>query len=318
MDEMTHDRCSELLGEHVRGELPADLAGEVRAHLEGCAECRAEEQAVLALASPEPGLDDMERTRLHRALAQELFTAPANADLAGGPGDGGWRRWVVPALGSAAAVLVAALVLTGGFLGGGDDSESSQAGRSSAEVESFGGLEDSSDADAGAGGGAGGGGASEALSGPGRAQDVTTEAASSGTTMYEGDGPQPEFDADAGALTSEELAELGRTSPLFRSFADRYAAADVSTLREEFTRRLADSAGGVSAQVRRCADTLPADEPLLPAYGAKARYEGRDALVLGFVTTDAGSPSLDRYLMWVWAKGSCRQPIDTLFERIDR
>jgi hypothetical protein len=57
---------------------------------------------------------------------------------------------------------------------------------------------------------------------------------------------------------------------------------------------------------------------LLPAYGAKARYEGRDALVLGFVTTDAGSPALDRYLMWVWAKGSCRQPIDTLFERIDR
>ncbi len=54
-----------------------------------------------------------------------------------------------------------------------------------------------------------------------------------------------------------------------------------------------------------------------PSCGSVAEYDGTRALVLGFVTSDPGSPKLDRYLMWVWELDECEQPIDTVFERIE-
>jgi hypothetical protein len=309
---MTHERCSELLGEYVRGELPRDVAGEVRAHLTECADCRAEEQVVVALAEP-PGasLDDLDRARLHRALAQELFPAtPANAEVAGTP-EVRWKRWIAPALASAAAVLIVLLVVTGGIFGSGGDSADMGAAGSGASLEMAGGGTDSGTADRFEGAG---GGSAASTKAKGGNQELSV--ASGAQAAYDADGPAPEFDPDAGPLTPDGLASIGRESALFRSFASTYTVADVDGLRDTFLRRLVDSSGPASGQARRCAETLPEEEPILPAYGATGTYDGHDALVLGFVTNDAGSASLDRYLMWVWAKGSCKQPVDTLFERI--
>jgi hypothetical protein len=303
MAEMTHERCSELLRAYVAGDLPRDEDEAVRSHLDGCPDCRAEEGALLALTAAEEPLDDIERARLHRALARELFPEPANRDVATPP-DARWKRWVAPALGSAAAVLVALLVITGGGLSGSDDEGAAQSG---------GGELESSEAAIGANDGGGGG---KGANGPGRTKDHSVSVAS-GSSAYDGDGPEPQFHAGAGELSAEELSEIGRTSDLFLNFSDRYSVDDVSSLRPEFLRRLASAAGPDSDQVRDCAATLPDDEPILPAYGATGTYDDRDALVLGFVTNDAGSSSLDRYLMWVWTKGECSQPIDTLFERIE-
>jgi hypothetical protein len=311
MDEpMTHERCSELLRGYVRGELAGDVADEVRAHLAGCADCRAEEAAAAALVEAPEVMDDVERARLHRALAQELFASAANADVAAaGAAEPPWRRWIVPALGSAAAVLVVVLVLASGGISitGGEDAD--QGGSAPAGIDR---LEEGADRaeDAGAGGG------SEAF-GTTEEEEMELEDAEPDAARAVAAGPRPEFDADAGTLTVPELSATGRSSDLFRSFAARYTLADVPALDDEFLKVLARAAGTAGSDVRKCAATLPQDGTLLPAYGALGEYEGEDALVVGFVTSDAASAALDRYLMWIWPRDSCRQPIETLFEEID-
>lgn len=312
MAEMTHEMCSEQLHAYVAGDLARDDAEAVRAHLDECSDCRAEEQAVAALAArPDEPLTDLERGRLHRALSRELFSPRANEDVATPAPGTPWKRWIAPALGSAAAVLVALLVVTGGLTGGGDDSASQGAADGGGTDAS---LESSGDAVEPAGGG--GGSAAREKDKPTQDQALSAAAGEAGSAYNR--GPQPQFDADAGTLSAEELSSIGRRSDLFREFAATYTVDDARDLRGRFLRRLASESGAASTQVRECAATLPQDEPILPAYGATGKYGDRDALVLGFVTNDASSSSLDRYLMWVWTKGSCRTPVDTLFERIDR
>lgn len=308
MDEvMTHERCSELLAGYVRGELPAAQAEEVRTHLAGCEGCRAEERAVAALtAVDEPPMDDVERARLHRGLAQELFAPRANADVAGaapGAARREWTRWVAPAVASA-AVLVGALVIATG--GGTDDT---------AELSI---QEPNRLANEGSGDDSAGGSAPAAEAQPDRSRALSGAASSEESAFdLEDSGPQPVFLANAGSLDARDLSAAGRRGEPFASFVKSYFPRDARGLYEPFLRALASVAGGAGPQVEECAATLPQDGTLLPAYGALARYEGEDALVLGFVTSDPGSERFDRYLMWVWARGSCRQPIDTLFEHVD-
>ncbi|MDQ4024052.1 MAG: zf-HC2 domain-containing protein [Actinomycetota bacterium] len=308
---MTHERCSELLRSYAGGDLSRDDAESVRAHLEECADCRAEEAAIGALmaAAGEP-LTELERARLHRALSQELFPGRANDDVATQGRAPGWKRWIVPAMSSAAAVLAALLVITGGLLGSGDDEASVglDGGGSQLSTEAAG--ENQIESTGGGGGSGAGGGA------PTKDRALSAASGEAGTA-YDSAGPQPRFDADAGELSPEDLSAIGRSSDLFENFSDHYTVDDVEGLREPFLRRLVRSSGDAAGQVSRCAATLPQEEPILPAYGATGRYDGRDALVLGFVTNDAGSRALDRYLMWVWTKGECRTPVHTLFERID-
>ena len=306
-DAMTHETCSELLPRYVRGELAAEQSEEVRTHLETCDDCRAEERAAIALlSSDEPPMDDVERARLHRALAQELFAARANADVAGAATAPAreWTRWMAPAL-AAAAVLAGALVIATG--GGTDDA--ADLGLSAPEREELG--DDAGDA-AESGGGAG----FDAETRPHRSRAVRGTAATQESALAPA-GPQPVFVANAGSVAADDLSELGRSGEPFRSFVESYAPEDGPDLYAGFLRGLAREAGGARREVEQCAATLPQDGTLLPAYAALARYEGKDALVLGFVTSDPGSESFDRYLMWVWARDSCRQPIDTLFEEVD-
>lgn len=309
---MTHDRCSELLRGYVRGELPGELADEVRDHLATCGDCRAEHRAVMALgvgdASDARPLDDVERARLHRGLAQELFVARANSDVAGaGSGERRWVRWLAPAA-AAAAVLAGVLVMTVG--GGVDDStvaplsqEGDQEGGADAAVEdSSSALEDGGKPDRH------------------RANSSAVTSSQAAGTGGEGSGfsapePRPVFDREGGTITSAELSEIGRGHP-FDEFAGAYAPEDGPGLYDRSLEALKDEAGGVGAQIDECATTLPHDGSLVPVYATVGRYDGRDAVVVGFVTSDPGSRKLDRFLMWVWEIDDCEQPVDTLFGRI--
>lgn len=313
MDEMTHERCSELLHAHARGELERDLDDRVRAHLAACGECRAEERAVAALAAPAPAMDEFERARLHRSLTQELFSAPANADVAGAAGPRSWRRWIAPAAGAAALVAGIAFVgLAGGLSGSDEETGGSGLSRVGAPARDADGADElESESDAGAGGSGSGGGVA------GRPEPAAEAGQAESRAGLADGGPAPEFDGDAGTLTTRALSETGRSGDVFTSFAATYTAADVEGLAEDFVGRLARSAGEAGADVRACGGTLPDDATILPAYGALGEYAGEDVLVIGFVTTESGGP-LDRYLMWIWARGSCAQPIDTLVGGIDR
>lgn len=306
MDEMTHDRCSELLGSYVRGELPPEEARAVAAHLAGCGECRVEERAVAALgAAPDvDALTDVERARLHRGLAQELFKPRANADVAGvAPVAQRWSRWAAPALASAAVIAAIVVVTTGG--GGSDET----AGLSAPAVEEPNGTEDALEAEAGTGGGGAGRGTRA------RADDskpLGAKAEQGEFDMASG-GPQPAFYEDFGDLSRSALVDLGN----FRSFAGAYSPEDAPGLYGPFLDRIKKEAAGARPEVDECAATIPQDGKLIPVYGVAGEYDDRDALALGYVTSDPDSDELNRYLIWVWARDDCGHPIDTFFEKID-
>jgi hypothetical protein len=307
MDEMTHDRCSELLGPYVRGELPPDDAAEVRAHLDGCDDCRLEERAIAALVEETPLLDDVERARLHRALTQELGTAPANADVAAPvAGAPTWTRWIGPAAGAAAAVAALAFFALGGLTGGSDDTAEGGSGQlrvgaPAREEDTFEGA-----------GGAGGGSAADAV----EAAEPEPQRGELETAALGGRSTDPVFDRDAESLDADHLADTGRAGDPFTSFASTYSVEEGEGLRDEQLARLARAAGAAAPDVRACARTMPDDPTVVAVYGATGDYGGRDALVLGFVTTESGE-RFDRYLMWVWARGECEQPIDTLIGDIE-
>ena len=296
---MTHDRCSELLGGYVRGELSPEDTRFVREHLAGCEDCRAEERSAGALATGAEvnALTDLERARLHRGLAQELFKPRANADVAGA-GSNRWTRWVAPAV-AAAAVLAAIVVMTTG--GGSDDEVAQEFGAPALEAEP-------SVADDAAGGGGG------AASG-GETRGSRALSADAGQESFDltGGNPRPAFYPDFGVLTPGALEEIGD----FRMFAGSYSPSDGPELYGPFLDRIEKEAVGIGPEIEECAATLPQDGSIIPVYGVVGEYDDRDALALGFVTNDPGSKMLDRYLVWVWAREDCSQPIDTFFEKID-
>lgn len=64
-----HDRCSELLGPYLRGELDPASSREVGEHLDGCDPCRSELTALEALAATEPPpLSELQKARLRQSL----------------------------------------------------------------------------------------------------------------------------------------------------------------------------------------------------------------------------------------------------------
>lgn len=302
---MTHDRCSELLGSFVRGDLPPEDARAVREHLAGCELCRAEHRAVATLATGDtPAMDDVERARLHRGLAQELFKPRANADVAASKRTTPrWARWVAPAF-ATAAVLAGIFVMA---TGGGSDDEAAQLSAEAPAAEDAqerGGLDTASRGD-------GGGGSSGDESTKESSNALSAQAGPETSFDAAGD-PTPAFYGDAGRLSSRDLVGLGD----FRTYAAAYSPADSFALYDPFLKEIASAAGDAGREVQECGATLPPDGGLIPVYGAVGEYDDGDVLVLAFVTSDPGSEELDRYLIWVWARGDCDQPIDTFFERI--
>jgi anti-sigma factor RsiW len=118
---MNHERCSESLGAWLRGELPASEAEEVAAHVEECADCARERDALgLLLALDVEPLVEEERARLERAvLAQRRAEV-----IAWAPTRPSWRARLAPALGAAALIaLVAVGAVYVGLDGGADEDQ---------------------------------------------------------------------------------------------------------------------------------------------------------------------------------------------------
>ena len=106
MNELTHDRCSELLGAFASDELDARDRPMVQAHLSSCRECSSELAAIEALRGAEVvPMTGVERDRLTSAVKAAVMT-PAR------PGwSVRWGRKAAPALGAVALVTIVAVAV---------------------------------------------------------------------------------------------------------------------------------------------------------------------------------------------------------------
>jgi hypothetical protein len=300
MTEITHERCSELLAGHQRGELEPDDASAVERHLAGCEECRAELAGLRALFAPGDFdlLRDDERSRLRAAVTEEARLTPARVHELPARRRF-WERHAGQIVGAAASIVVilfAVLVVWGGLQGGGDDDGEGQAG-----------------------GEGGGGDAATAENAPTTSQGPLPHFALAELAPQAAEDEAEEQDAAARSLrnletrsahTEKSIRRLGESGPIFRNFMESYSTDDASGLADEFLRQLASAAPEpeVGDQVFECRAELPEDDPerpLLPAYATVAEFNGEESLVLGFVTTDGTNTELNRYSIFVWPIGDC-------------
>ena len=300
MTEITHDRCSELLGGYRRGELDPDDAAAVERHLAGCEECRTELAGLLALtAGPdlEP-LGDDERRRLREAVAREGRLVPATVHEFPAARRTIWERHAGQIVGAAASIVAILFAYVVFGLPASDD--------------------------AGEGEGAGGGGEDAAT--------LDTEEAPAA-----GSGPQPVFvlpevqtEEESGqdqaaeeersartltdfqnksAFTESSIRRLGEVGPIFREFMEAYTTDDAD-LAEDFLNQLGSEAPDDSLrdQILECGASLLEDDPerpLLPAFATVADFNDQESLILGFVTTDGTTSELGRFSIFVWPVGDC-------------
>jgi hypothetical protein len=294
---LEHDRCSELLGPLLRGELSEQDAISVEEHIAGCEECRAERRGLEALTSA-PGvmkvsaepLSEIERARLHRAIADAL---PASRTVVSEPPKP-WGARIAPYLGAAAAVILVVFGATQINLGGSDD-DGAESGAAS--------LDSSTE---------GGGGGD-------RAGDTEGIASQGGAVAAEdAPAPGPSFDADAGVIERSSLRDFGSEDVLFKSFAQTYQVEDAEELKTEYLRMLAtdDSArelSDASDGITECGNQIltQQDNPTLPAYAGYGELEKQDVLMMGFVYSAADSGPLDKFMLWVWPRGDCSIPTES-------
>lgn len=282
MSEISHERCSELLGAYVAGRLDASEQAAVDEHVSSCADCAAELVAVRALSSPhDEALTEHERARLERGIAWELGDMiPARGERS--------RTWtrVAQALGAAALLAIVGVGVVQLGTGGGGENASTAAGN-----------------------------------GGGKAQNDSVRGSAGGSTAETGANADlapiahPVFQRHTLALTDKKLAHLGKSSEQFHSFTE-FSSAEADRLQNDYVDELANEAPTSSQgdQVRRCSDQVFASTgsySLLPAYAAGARLDGKDALVLGFAWTDRPKGPLDKYMLWVWPVADCSDvPLD--------
>lgn len=288
MDEMTHERCSELLRAYTRNELEAEQARAVEAHLAGCSDCASEHRALLALEQVEPDpLTEIERARMRRVVLNEAVPIP-DAD-ASRPSPAPTRGRLLPLLGAAAVVLLAAVFAYTGLgdmgLGGSDE------GATTAEPEVQ--LnEEAADGD-------------------------TVDAAGGVEELSEGAGasrakapPLPSFRPSIGEVDSIRLNRLGRRGLPLVVFSRAYTVEDVPRLRDRYVELMADEAPTArAAQLRECIAGITSNFPnALPAYSAVGEFAERprrEVLVAAFAWTDEPEGPLDQSMVWAWPLGSC-------------
>jgi anti-sigma factor RsiW len=284
---MDHERCSELLLPYVKGELEAADREQVDRHLRSCDTCRKEKVALEELLAVEMSpMTAGERKSLHATVADRLSSASPDREVISAPGRGaGWSTRAAPVLG-AVALIALAVVFAAGLLSGGDVKEAGIQG-------SPGRLQDEAD---GTEGGAGGGA-------PKAAPDEE---------LVEQGAPAPHFERDAKDITRSALSKLPENEPAFDVVAG-VTRNKAGTLGESYTSALSDQApADARAQVRECSESVAASQgTVVPTYGAEGEYRGEDALLVGFVSGSDGGP-LNRYMLWLWPKGSCDVPLEYL------
>lgn len=299
MNEMTHERCSELLRAFVSDELDTGVSDDVRHHLAGCEECRLELTALEAMAGPaiEP-LNGTERDTLTQAVRAAISTPP-RATFAERFG----RRFA-PAVGAVAFIAIAII----GFVILPRSNDSPQE-ISAPQLQT---ANEAADDDA-AGGGVD------------RSTSTTMEADSGAGSTGSGTGAGTTSDtADHGqaapALNSAKEAGVGFTLEGRMAFeVQRQSFArhglDVRSLvprgvpqgevADAFAYDLADSApnGRIARLVRDCSERTVSTSPH-PLIPTSAAYYSDDVLVISFVWLESSTTSLN-YEIWGWTNGRC-------------
>ena len=300
---MRHEEVSEVLVDYARGDLDAATKASVDEHLSGCRICAAELKAVSVLHLEQAPLSDAERSRLHRAVAEQVGPSPARQSPLR---RARWAARVAPALGAAALVALGVVGALGLITGEGGDE---LGGRSGAE-------------DGGALTGVGdGGGDQGAASKHRRARGADKDGAQAEGVEESSEAGDPEaasiagaleptFDPTTAPLTERDLSALARKTgyDAFDSSGAPNRMANREVLLVEQLSRMAPKA--VRGQVRSCARSVTSrgQEQLFATFGTLTEVDDRPSLVLGFIWP---GPPQDRtgYMLWAWPRGSCEEPL---------
>ena len=293
MTEITHERCSELLGPYSSGRLDDAARGAVDAHLATCPDCSRELAGLTALRAGE--VEPM------TGPEREVITAAVRAAVLGGTKPSWsatwserWGRRMAPALGAAALVAIAVV----GYVSfRSDDGEAPAVGAATQEVDrsTNATVEDADAETLGTSKEAG-----EPAADTAQSQDMQIKAG----TGTGGVAPK-RIAAPIAVIIEERFARAAFTPDLF-------ASRDASTTRN-------GGAGGVGApdtllyaaddpalqsRVEECARTVIESSPyaLTPRYAA--HFPDDDILVLGFVWRDEVSGALNFELRG-WRGASC-------------
>jgi hypothetical protein len=277
-NELSHDRCSELLSAFAAGELDSEETVRVESHVRDCVECAAELRAVMALRAGDEPLTELERARLRRGISASFgdVIAPERAPSR-------LKARLTAALGAAALLAIFGVAVVSLGTGGGD-----------------------SDSGAALSEGDGGGGQVRGRAGEEDTNQAVADAAAPAP-------PRPTYQRNAGRLSTKKLRNLGEDSDALAAFESAYTVADATELRDRYISAVAGQADApVDDLIVACAREVYEQQPYaaLLAYAGEGKLDGRDALVLGFAWTDQASGPLDRFMLWTWSLSSCDEVID--------
>jgi hypothetical protein len=306
MNGIDHERCSELLGPHLRGELDAGEARSVADHLASCTECRDERRALEALLSGGPeepeGLTDVDRARLHRSVWDEVRPEPARPKRSLG-------SRLAPFVGAAALVALIAVGIVSGGTGGDDADGGGESGSADMSTEISGN-------DSGATGGEEPAAEeSEARNG----DEEVTDAVEEETNLSAADpGSSPYFEQEAGIFSQARFRLIGRGGP-FTNYAEKFDAARATEIQADYFGLLERAAPPEVGDVRPCAERAAAEfgNTALAGYGGTGTYEGAAALVLGFAYS-SNAEDVDTWGFAILDESDCRRIIEVFSGRIGR
>jgi hypothetical protein len=294
-----HATCSRLLPSFLAGE-SGDDAPAISEHLRGCAECRAERAGLEMLLAPVEPPTEGERAQLRAAVRGATFamgdgSSPQPGEPVRDPGASGpprspaqsrrpaqsrgpgnqrhsrrERRWLTPALGAAAAVLL----IAGGIALLGHQSPGFKSANSS-----------------------------------GRAADRAAGAAAPSPGDVKGFvGAQPASTPSFYPSPLEGVGQISRrAAPLLTAFAHAYDGKQARSMGPPFLARLTKGApSSLRRQILRCGGRVLAHDPsALPAFGAVARVRQGQALALVFSSSPSLRDPLSRFHLYAWPLGSC-------------
>ena len=289
MTEITHERCSELLGPYSSGRVDDTARADVDAHLATCPDCSRELAGLTALRAGE--IEPM------TGPEREVITAAVRAAVLGGAKPSWaehWGRRLAPALGAAALVAIAVI----GYVSfQTDDSRVPAAGTATqdedrstdvtaedAEAETFGASKE----------------AGEPAADAAHSQDMQIKAGTGTDALAPGRAGAP-----IAVVVEEGFARTAFTPDLFAPRDARTTKnAGGSGLAARDTFLFAADDPVLQSRVEECARTVTETSPypLTPTYAA--HFPDDDILVLGFVWRDEVSGTLNFELRG-WRGESC-------------
>jgi hypothetical protein len=305
MKEMTHDRCSELLGAFASGKLDENERAAVAGHLSSCPDCSLELAAIEALAGPDlVAMTGPERDQLDRAVRDAVIT-PAR------PGwSERWGRRAAPALGAMALLAIVAMAIV------------SLPGDDAADTPATTGVEDTAGIDRGT--------EAETKAEPLPASEGgDQEAATLESSDAVGGGAATGAGGDAGfegqgAPGATSLRAIAGTTVSDQSFA--VAGLDLGTLVPPRSPKqvnnlnysvepLADSAPNerVADLIRTCSERAISNSLVGLVATSATYFPSDDLLVVGFVWVDASTNDL-YFEIRGWRDGRCDR-VTPIFRR---